>query len=418
MERAHLMRNAKVREEYSFNRSGELWQYAQTLIPGGSQGTRCPLYPEFPSYFASAKGCRMWDVDGNEFIDLLCSIGPIILGYAYDRVDDAACNIIRSSFQSSANHPVQLELAELLIQTIPCAEKVRFFKTGTEATMAAVRAARNHTGRNLIAQCGYHGWTDIWRTGGPGVDLAPSQSVRTFDGTAQGLAKLLKSSPEKFAAVMLCPVDTRPFTTGNFQAIVDTAHEHGAVVVFDEIKSGFRVALGGAQDYLHVTPDLTTLSKGMGNGYPIAAVVGKAGCMDSIEPTASIGTFSVEALAITAALETIRELKDLDAAPHLWRMGQRMIDGLNQICRDHGMREAIAYPDPVPSIFRFSWEPKKGNNSQHPAQQYFYSRCISYGLFFVPWHVSFICYSHTERDIDEALDICDLAMAQTAEMFG
>jgi glutamate-1-semialdehyde aminotransferase len=412
------MRNPQAREAYSFSRSDQLWQYAQTLIPGGSQGTRCPLYAEFPSYFDRAKGCRMWDVDGNEFIDLLCSIGPIILGYAYDRVDDAACKIIRSSFQSSANHLVQLELAELLIQSIPCAEKVRFFKTGTEATMAAIRAARNHTGRNLIAQCGFHGWTDIWRTGGPGVDPAASQSVRTFDGTARSLANLLQASPEKFAAVILCPVDTRPFTTGNFQAIVDTAREHGAVVIFDEIKSGFRVALGGAQEYLQVTPDLTTLSKGLGNGYPIAAVVGKAGCMDSIEPTASIGTFSVEALAITAALETLRELKEVNATAHLWRMGQRMIDGLNQICRDHGMREPVAYPDPVPPIFRFCWEPKKGGSSQHPAQQYFYSQCIKYGLFFVPWHVSFICYSHTERDIDEALDICDIAMARTREKFG
>ncbi len=99
-------------------------------------------------------------------------------------------------------------------------------------------------------------------------------------------------------------------------------------------------------------------------------------------------------------------------------MGQRMIDGLNQICRDHGMDGPIAYPDPVPPIFRFSWEPKKGNYCQHPAQQYFYSQCIRYGLYFVPWHVSFICYSHTERDIDEALEICDIAMALTSEKFG
>lgn len=412
------MRNPKVRAEYSFHRSDQLWQYAKTLIPGGSQGTRCPLYPEFPNYFNRAKGCRMWDVDGNEFIDLLCSIGPIILGYAYDRVDDAACNIIRTSFQSSGNHPVQLELAELLIQIIPCAERVRFFKTGTEATMAAVRAARNHTGRNFVAQCGYHGWTDIWRThGGPGIDPAPSQSIKTFNGTSQSLVDLLRSTPEKFAAVILCPVDTRPFTTENFQAIVDTAHEHGAVVIFDEIKSGFRTALGGAQEYLQVTPDLTTLSKGMGNGYPISAVLGNANVMDSIDATASVGTFSVEALAITAALETIRELREVNAVEHLWRMGQRMIDGLNQICRDHHMLEPIAYPDPVPSIFRFSWEPKKGNYCQHPAQQFFYSQCVKYGLFFVPWHVSFACYAHTERDIEEALDICDIAMAQTRRNF-
>src|SRR3990167_9087846 len=120
----------KERRPYTFKSSKKLWAKAKTLIAGGSQGTRCPEYPEYPIYFTRAKGCRMWDVDGNEFIDLLCSIGPIILGYAYDRVDNAVREILKDSFQSSMNHPVQLELAKILIELVPCAERVRFLKTG------------------------------------------------------------------------------------------------------------------------------------------------------------------------------------------------------------------------------------------------------------------------------------------------
>ena len=419
MDTVALQSRNKLREAFSFGESQRLWQQAQELIPGGSQGTRCPLYPEFPNYFDRAKGCRMWDVDGNEFIDLLCSIGPIILGYAYDRVDDAVCEIVRKSFQSSGNHPVQLELAKLLIDTIPCAERARFLKTGTEATMAAVGLARHITGRTHIAQCGYHGWTDMWRgqRTDTGIYKGAWEAIKTFDGTAEHLDNLLKKSKEQFAAVMLCPVDTKPFTKENYQQIVDIAHEHGALVVFDEIKSGFRTALGGAQELLGVTPDLTTLSKGLGNGYPISAIVGKAEFMHGMTETPTIGTFSVEAIGLTAALTTVTELRDTNAVEHLWRVGQRMIDGLNRICRDHNMDEPAAFADPVPPIFRFTWEPQTGNNCQHPVHEYFFAQCLKYGLFFSPWHVSFVNYSHSDRDIDEALDICDFVMAKTKKKF-
>lgn len=406
--------SAAPRSPYSFTRSAALWSEAGKLIANGTQGTRQPLYPDYPVYIDRAKGCRMWDVDGNEFIDLLCSIGPVILGYAYDRVDDAAIAIIRESFQSSTNHPVQLDLARLLTEVIPCAERVRFLKTGTEATVAAVRLARCVTGRIHVARHGYHGWTDVWRHGmtGGGIDPAACATVLPFDGTAEGLSRLFAEAGEQFACVILCPADTRPFTKENYQGILDAAHDHGALVIFDEIKTGFRVAPGGAQEFLGVTPDLTTISKGMGNGYPISAVVGRAEYMDSFNQTPTAGTFSVEALSIAASLETIREIVERDVPAHLWRMGQRLIDGLNGICEAHGMEEPKAYADPVPSMVRFTWKPGT-EDASHPAHQHFFSECLKYGLFFSPWHVAFVNYSHKDTDIDEALDICDRAMART-----
>jgi len=402
-----------MKTAYSFGESRRLFEQAKKVIAGGAQGTRQPLHPDFPTYFSRAKGCRMWDVDGNEFIDLLCSIGPVILGYAYDRVDEAAISMIRESFQSSTNHPIQIELAERLVSMIPCAERVRILKTGTEATLAAARLARCITGRINIARCGYHGWADLWMNGRQGgTHRAAWEVVLPFEGSAESLEELFKKTKEPFAAVFLCPADCKPYTRENYQAIIDIAHKHGALVVFDEVKTGFRIARGGAQEHLGVKPDLTTLSKGMGNGYPLSAVVGKAEYMERWNETPTSGTFSVEALSIAASNATVREIQEKDVVGHLWKMGQRLIDGLNHICRDHGMEEPRAYPDPVPSMPRFTWSPGM-NGSEHKAHNYFFSECIRYGLFFSSWHVTFVNYSHSPRDIDEALEICDFVMGRT-----
>ena len=409
-----------MRQPYKFTQSKRMWSTAKKLIAGGSQGTRTPEFPESPSYFTRAKGCRMWDVDGNEFIDLLCSIGPVILGYAYPRVDRAVREVMEDSFQSSMNHPNQLELAKLLIDYIPCAERVRFLKTGTEATLAAVRLARQVTGRPHVARHGYHGWADIWWHGfdiDKGVDKEAWAKVPKFDGTAEGLERVFKETGKPFGAVILCPVDTRPFTKENFQGIVDVAHRHGALVIFDEIKSGFRSAPGGAQEVLGVTPDLTTLSKAIANGYPLSAVVGKAQYMESMPKTPTAGTFSVEAISIAAAVATLRELKEKNVAAHLRKMGRRLIDGLNEICKSHTMEGPLAYPDPFEATPRFMFKPHTEDFTD-PAHRYFFSQCLRFGLFFVPWHVGFVNYSHKEKDIDQALDICDLAMGKTRKKFG
>ena len=408
-----------MRRPLSFTKSKRLWREAQKYIAGGTQGTRQPLYPEFPAYFLRAKGCRMWDADGNEFLDLLCSIGPIILGYAYKPVDDAVRAIMKDSFQSATNHPIQIELARRLVEMVPCAERVRFLKTGTEATLATARLARQITGRMHIARHGYHGWADMWKHGEGfprnqgGVHEAAGKVVLGFDGTGEGLERLFKKTKKQFGAVIICPADTKPFTRENYQAIVDVAHGHGALVIFDEIKSGFRTAPGGVQELLGVTPDLTTLSKGLANGYPLSAFVGKAEYMERVAETPTAGTFSIEALSIAAAAATLKEIQDKDVVGHLWKLGQRLIDGLQRICEDHGMEEPKAYADPTPSMPRFTWHPNEGNRCDHPAHQYFFSQCIRYGLYFCPWHVAFINYSHTKKDIDQALEICEFVMGKT-----
>ncbi len=190
-----------MRKPYRFKESQRLWAQTQRVMGKGGQFSRLPRSSQYPVYFERSKGCRMWDVDGNEFLDLLCGIGPIILGYAYKRVDDAAREVMKTSFQSSMNHPLQLELAKLLIKAIPCAQSARIYKTGTEATMVAARLARLVTKRRYIARCGYHGWADMWMEGKHnGTDMGAWDSVRAFDGTAEGLETLFRKSRARFAA--------------------------------------------------------------------------------------------------------------------------------------------------------------------------------------------------------------------------
>jgi glutamate-1-semialdehyde 2,1-aminomutase len=220
----------------------------------------------------------------------------------------------------------------------------------------------------------------------------------------------------EFAAVILDPAETRPFTTTNFQEIIETAHRHGALVIFDEVKTGFRTALGGVQALFGVMPDLTAISKGMANGYPIAAVVGLSQHMDRMKDIFVSGTFSVESMSMAASLATIQELKEKNVPDHLNRIGQRFIDGLNEICSIRGIEGPLAYADPVPSMPRFKWDPYTEDHS-NPAHIFFFSQCMRYGLFFSHWHVSFINYSHQEKDIDEALDLCDFIMAKTKREF-
>ncbi len=414
-----------MKETYTFDRSKELWQRALKVIPGGSQGTRTPEFDDCPIFFDHTKGCRMWDVDGNEFIDFLCSIGPVLLGYAFDPVDDLVREVLNKGFQSSMNNPVLVEAAETLVKMIPNAAGVRYMKTGTEATLLAVRLARHVTGRMYIARHGYHGWADVFqgRWDLKGVDADASKKMVMFDGTPDGLRKLLESSPHKFAAVMICPADVKPFTKENYQGIIDVAHEYGALAIFDEIKSGFRISPGGAQEYLGVTPDITTLSKGIANGYPLSAIVGVKGVIDQLPEAGIAGTFSVEGLALAASLGTLRTIRDKGVVPHLYKMGQRLIDGLSEIITSNGMGDngMKAYGDPVASMPRLEWETGSVQNGvqapEDPACKFFYSEIMKRGVYFSSWHVAFMMFSHTEKDVDEALNVMNDVMAMTKKKF-
>ncbi|NND84346.1 MAG: aminotransferase class III-fold pyridoxal phosphate-dependent enzyme, partial [Acidimicrobiia bacterium] len=233
-----------------------------------------------PKYIARGEGARMWDVDGNEFLDYNMGVGPVTLGYRYPAVDDAIRRQLDSGITFSLMHPLEVEVSELIRDTVPSAEMVRFGKSGAEATSAAIRLARAYTGKEKVVCCGYHGWHD-WFIGTLPPKAGVPQGVRDLVSTFayNDLASLEAAIDDDTAAVILEPMTFGWPDEGFLAGVKEIAHRHGAVFIMDEIWTGYRWSLGGAQERFGVLPDLTTVSKGMGNGVPISALAGKAEIM-------------------------------------------------------------------------------------------------------------------------------------------
>ncbi len=328
---------------------------ATKVIPGCSQtfskGANQHVRGVAPVFLAKGKGCRVWDVDGNQYIDYIQGLLPNILGYAHEGVNAAVAEQLAQGHSFSLPHPLEVELAERLTRLIPCAEMVRFGKNGSDATSGAVRAARALTGRERIACCGYHGWQD-WFIGSTtrhaGVPEAVRQLTHAFAYNDLGsLQKLLSGHPGEFAAVIMEPVNFWPPEAGFLQAVKNVAHEHGALLIFDEICSGFHFGLGGAQKRFRVTPDMACFGKAMGNGFPIACVVGRADVMKVFEDIFFSFTFGGEVASMAAAMTVLDILETTDALTRMDANGRLLQDGLNTLAKEAGLEDrlkCIGYP--------------------------------------------------------------------------
>ncbi len=274
----------------NLSRSEYWWQKAREIIPRGTQ-TLSKGPDQFvdgvtPKYLERGQGCHVWDVDGNEYIDYPMALGPILLGYNYPRVVDAVIERLRKGTTFTLLNPLEVELAELLTEVIPCAEMVRFGRNGADATMAAIRVARAYAGREHIAFCGYHGchdWYAVTTSLNKGIPEFNGRLIHAFEYNKIGtLEEVFAAHPGEVAAVIMEQPGEEP--KENFlQACIDCAHRHGALFILDEICTGFRYAMGGAQQYYGVVPDLACVGKAMGNGLPISAVVGKKRVHERIE---------------------------------------------------------------------------------------------------------------------------------------
>jgi glutamate-1-semialdehyde aminotransferase len=340
-------------------RSTELYQRALELIPGGTQlvSRRPTRYANgvSPVYASRAAGPRFWDVDGNEYIDWASGIGAIILGYCDPVVDDAVREQIGRGVATSVNHELEIELAEELCRTVPSAEMVRYAKCGGEACAIAVRITRGVTGRDKVLFCGYHGWHDWYLAANlaeeaslnahlfPGIE--PIGVPRALAGTAlpfpygdlAALGALLDRHRGEVAAVIMEPLRSELPPAGYLEGVRSLAREHGAVLIFDEVTSGFRIAAGGAQAYLAVTPDMTVLGKAISNGYPMAAVVGKREVMEPAARMFISSTYWSDPIGLRAALTTIRELKRRGVSAYLDSLGSELQEHLNRVARETGL---------------------------------------------------------------------------------
>jgi len=311
---------------------------ARRVLPGVAQtyskGPDQFVEGVYPIFLESGDGCRVRDRDGQEWIDYPMALGPIILGYNDPGVNAAVHAQVDRGPVFSLCNALEVEVAELLATMIPCAERVRFLKTGSEATTAAVRLARAFTGREHIAQCGYHGWHD-WCIGhSPRNAGVPASSQALTHEWAyndlDSLARIFDEHAGEVAAVVMEPIGVEDPADGFLESVRDLAHRHDALVIFDEIITGFRLAPGGAQEYFGVTPDLAAFGKGIANGYPLAAVVGRADIMEQIATTTFISsTFGGDAISLAAASATLARIQRGGVCEHLWREGGRLQSAFN-----------------------------------------------------------------------------------------
>ena len=312
----------------------------------------------------------------------------MILGYADPDVDAAVRDQLNHGIIHSLPTSLEAELAEKIVRLVPSAEMVRFGKNGTDATSSAIRLARAFTGRDRIAVCGYHGWQD-WYVGtttrNKGVPRAVADLTHRFEYNAlESLSSLLEHHPSQFAAIILEPVTATQPKPGYLEGIRQLADEHGAVLVFDEVITGFRVSLGGAQQYYGVTPDLTCLGKALGNGMPIAALAGRSELMGEYENIFSSGTFGGEALSLAAAIATLDKLERDNTLGRIWTTGQALADHVDKVIAANGLQEVVSLQGlPCWKHVVFS-DHEHGNRLQ--LRTFFMRRMIDNGVLLVSSH--------------------------------
>ena len=400
-----------------YPRSRREFAAARNLIPGGVTAARRPTsfsdVADWPIYTERVDGCFVWDVDGNRYIDYLCAFGPIVLGYRNRRVNEAAIREIRRGFIANLSFTIQNRLAERLIELMPSAERVLFTKTGSDACTLAVRLARGYTGRDRVVRWGYHGWHDwcLGRKGagevlgqrrGPYLAAAgvPDQVAELTDSFVYGdlgsLEQALDRHRGEVACIILQPFEFELPPEGFLQGVRALADRHGAVLVFDEIRTWPRVHLGGAQQYLGVTPDLTAISKALANGYPISALVGKAEVMEADVFYSS--TYLVSTFEMAAALETLRQLQ-AGALERIWELGRRFSDGLTQLVAGSGVEARVLGIAPQPFLLFDSGDLERDLERK----RVFYRSALDHGVFLHPNTHWFISSAHTPFLVDQTL---------------
>lgn len=385
--------------------SDDLYGRADGLIPAHTQtlakGPTQYVNGVAPKYLQRGKGARVWDVDGNEYLDYNAGIGPISLGYAYKAVDDAIQRQLADGITFSLVHPLEVEVAELIHRVVPNAAAVRFGKTGAEVTSAAVRLARAYTGRDHVLCCGYHGWHD-WYIGVSARDAGVPQAVKTLVHTFQynDLDSVRAALDENTACVILEPMVFDFPAPGFLETLQALCRANGTLLIFDEMWTGFRWALGGAQAYFGVTPDLACYSKAIANGMPLALLTGRADVMALLdEEVFFFSTFGGEALSLAAARATIDEMQAQNVPAYLSYIGEQLQEGYNELAAHLGLKhvtQCVGYP--ARTMVTFAPAAADPLLLKSLVQQ----ELIKRGILWSGFHN--VTFAHTTRDVDYTLE--------------
>ena len=350
----------------------DLYERAEELIPGKTQliSRRASSFahPVSPIYADRAKGSRFVDVDGNEYIDWVNAVTAIILGHADDVVDDAVRGQIDKGSLFTLNSPLEIELAELLIDTIPSAEMVRYTKGGGESCAVAVRIARGTTGRDKILFSGYHGWHDWYQSANYLVDpesgefpfagIEPTGVPKALAGTAipfiyediDNLRQLFEENKGEVAAVMMEPMRSERPKEGYLEAVKELCHANGALLIFDEVSSGWRISLGSAQEWLGVTPDMSVFAKAMSNGYPMGCVVGSREAMEPADRMFISSSYWSDNIGLAASVTTISELKRRNSTEFFKEFGEKMAAALQDAVDSVGISAQVTGIHTAPTL--------------------------------------------------------------------
>jgi glutamate-1-semialdehyde 2,1-aminomutase len=407
------MKNSGL-DRFTSGSGQRLYKRAKPLIPGGTQllSKRPEMFaPDvWPAYYSKAKGCRVWDLDDNEYIDMsIMGIGANILGYADDDVDQAVMEAIKKGNSSSLNCPEEVELAELLIELHPWANMVRYSRSGGEAMAIAVRIARAYTNRDIVLFSGYHGWQDWYLAANLGESdaldgqlmpgLAPKGVPRGLSGTAlpfhfqdiQNLAKTIKGKEKQIAAIIVEPARGEAVSFDALKQLKDFAGEIGAVLIFDEITTGFRMCSGGIHLKYGINPDMAVFAKSMANGYAMAAIIGAERVMQAAQTTFISSTNWTERIGPTAAIATIRKYIRENVADHIIKIGNTVKKVWREKADKHHLNVNVSG---IPTLGHFALEGDKTREMM----TFFTIEMLKHG--FLGFHQFKPSFAHTIKEVE------------------
>lgn len=360
-----------------------------------------------PYYLVRGEGPWVWDLEGKRYLDFTMGFGPVILGYQNAQINHAVITQLQAGVLFSQPHPLEIEVAELLVQGIPCAEQVRFGKNGSDVTTAALRLARAYTGREHVAYCGYHGWHD-WSITQPPLNKGVPEVVQQLSHPFQyndihSLETVFSFYPRQIAAVIMEPTRHTPPQPGFLAQVKQCCEQKGALLIFDEIMTGFRFGLGGAQAYFGVTPHLACFGKALANGFPLSALVGQKFIMEECKNIFFGMTFESETLSLAAAKATLLQMQDGDVAKKIHNLGTLFMTEMNALIDKHKLMDKMAIiGNPPRSLLQFKQDEAEGTK-KHQTQ--FLIACTAKGLLLNGFHMP--SKAHKIEHIYEALNIVD-----------